>query len=462
MSRSITSLLIVGIALSTILLIACSDESTDTTPSTTSTSTDTSTPSTTSTSTDTPISSETPAARATPTTSAALGSASDSSYEAFCSELQAQGDFGQLFVDDDSVTNAQAAATFSEVIRTWEASNPPSEAAAWHNEMLTALQSLKAVFDAQPGDEPVDDEDEAFGLASIRWVVNVSQAEGLLPRDTRNAMVSEGCLGDAGMPDNHGDEQSSATTIALGDEIEGLLNYLGDTDYFVFAAEAGTSYQIDMWGDFGWAFFLAMLLASTEEDDSAIAESDLYKPSRIVLYNPSGTELQSADLTIDFVPGIITWDATVTGDYYISLGDWEIGEYTLSVVEAYDFRGPVGSSSIDPSAPDDHGNDINAATAVSIGTSLEAALNYEGDVDYFRFTARAGQLYQVDVALGTLHDSELSLLDSHDVVLASNDDYGETYASRIVWSAPASGDYFIEVSGWWGDGTYSLTVTEVP
>ena len=32
-------------------------------------------------------------------------------------------------------------------------------------------------------------------------------------------------------------------------------------------------------------------------------------------------------------------------------------------------------------------------------------MGYGDDVDFFRFTAAAGQLYQIDVALGTLDDS---------------------------------------------------------
>ena len=47
-----------------------------------------------------------------------------------------------------------------------------------------------------------------------------------------------------------------------------------------------------------------------------------------------------------------------------------------------------------------------------------------------------GQLYQIDVALGTLDDSELTLRDSDGWRLGSNDDHGDSSASRIVWRAP--------------------------
>ena len=293
-----------------------------------------------------------------------------------------------------------------------------------------------------------------MGSATISIVVAVYQAEGLLSRDARNAIVSAGCLGADATLDNHGDEQSTATMIAVGEEIEGSLNYLGDTDYFVFAAEAGTSYRIDLSASFGWAFFLS-LIPSGEENSAD-------RTSRIVLHDSTGTELESADLSlITYAEGIFTWQATVAGDYYISLGDWEIGDYTLSVNGPDDLE--VGDSTTTaPAAPDDHANDTGGATVISVGTSIEAVIDYEEDVDYFRFTAEAGRLYEVDVALGTLGDSNLSLRNSNGDFLTGNDDYGETYASRVIWFASVSGDYYIEVSSWWGDdatGSYTLSVS---
>ena len=45
--------------------------------------------------------------------------------------------------------------------------------------------------------------------------------------------------------------------------------------------------------------------------------------------------------------------------------------------------------------------------------------------------------------------------------MASNDNYGDNGASRIIWKAPASGEYRLEVSGFWADGdggSFELTV----
>ena len=56
-------------------------------------------------------------------------------------------------------------------------------------------------------------------------------------------------------------------------------------------------------------------------------------------------------------------------------------------------------------ATDDHGNDIDDATAIRVGAGVRGAMDYDGDIDFFRFQAEQGQSYQIDVALGTLDDS---------------------------------------------------------
>ena len=109
--------------------------------------------------------------------------------------------------------------------------------------------------------------------------------------------------------------------------------------------------------------------------------------------------------------------------------------------------------------PDDHGNDIDDATAIRVGTEVRGAVDYDGDIDFFRFQAERGQSYQIDVALGTLDDSIVDLYDVDWSFLDSNDDY-ETFASRLYWEAPSSGERYVAVYGY-GVGTYTLTVSLV-
>ena len=287
-------------------------------------------------STDTPAGAPTnepsPTATTIPAATETAIADSTSDYASLCSELTT---FDELGLDDGSTTYGQMSETVSAVITAWEAVDPPREAVAWHSEMLTAWQYVKAVFDAQPGNSVGVGHDEALMLAELALFTDTFQAEGLLPRETRNAMVAAGCLRDDATPDNHGNEQSTATRIAMGEEIKGELNYPGDVDYFVVTAEAGTSYQINLAGSFVWALLLSALIESLPSIDESDLES---RPSQIALHDASGRELLSADLLVIVelslvgIESVLTWEAAASGDYYISLGDWELGDYTLAVL----------------------------------------------------------------------------------------------------------------------------------
>ena len=81
---------------------------------------------------------------------------------------------------------------------------------------------------------------------------------------------------------------------------------------------------------------------------------------------------------------------------------------------------------------DDHGNDFDDATVAAVAMDVEGVIDYEGDSDYFRFTAEEGQLYQIDVALGTLDDSDrMTCYDGDGSATGrSTDDHGGTPMPR--------------------------------
>lgn len=115
-----------------------------------------------------------------------------------------------------------------------------------------------------------------------------------------------------------------------------------------------------------------------------------------------------------------------------------------------------------PGGMDDHGNDQFSATAIAVGETAEGIIDDLFDYDYFTFMAEEGQSYVMVVSLGTLTDSFLGLYDANGEGLDWNDDYGDTTGSRIEWTAPSTGEFFLAVEGFDVDatGTYTLTVTE--
>ena len=234
-------------------------------------------------------------------------------------------------------------------------------------------------------------------------------ATGLIWKFSTGTVGADFLLEDLAAVDDHGDDFDSATPISVGVAVDGVLGHYDDTDFFRFTVEKGHFYQVD----------------TTLDTEPVWLEAHVPDAD-----NPG--ELVWADLQNG-------WEASASGDSYIAVGTrfgpdaWN-GSYTLTITEI------VG----------DHASTIDGATAVSVGEPVEGVIDWEGDLDYFRFTANAGETYRFDVALGTLPDSHVRVLNSEGDVL-------ETPFDR--WEAEESGEYYVEVRGFLGEGTYTLTVT---
>ena len=221
--------------------------------------------------------------------------------------------------------------------------------------------------------------------------------------------------------DDHGKDIASATGIALGEPIEGDADYAGDRDYFRFRAEKGQLYRIDAFNP------------PTSYDRSM----------RLQLQDSKGNEVE--------LWGKI-WEAPETGDYYIGVEyPYSMGPYTLTVAQ------------IQIPTADDHSNHRTAvATAIAVGKKANGYVNYDGDVDYFQFTADADQLYRIEVESGDLDHWDTKLYDSdgrHLSLLLPLAREG----SRMwfTWKAPAREVHYISVSRWEHTGVYALTVVPV-
>ena len=223
--------------------------------------------------------------------------------------------------------------------------------------------------------------------------------------------------------DDHANSVEGATSVAVGEVVQGALDYDGDEDGFVFEAEEGQLYRIYV--SLGTLTDSELWLYEVEEQYLGIrgVASDDYRAaaSRIV------------------------WKAPSSGKYYAEVSGYGTGSYTLTV--ALDIV-------------DDHADSVEGATSATVGEPVQGTLDYDGDMDVFVFEAEEGQLYRIYVSLGTLTDSELWLYEVGEQYLGiwgvAADDYSAA-ASRIVWKALSSGKYYAEVSGY-GTGSYTLTV----
>jgi len=110
--------------------------------------------------------------------------------------------------------------------------------------------------------------------------------------------------------------------------------------------------------------------------------------------------------------------------------------------------------------------DTSTTATISVGGSLTDSIEVVGDRDWIAITLTAGQ--QVVITLtGTgaseLYDPLLRLRDSSGNLIAENDDSGGL-DSRIVFTAPSSGTYYIDAGAYApyegnsGTGTYTVSV----
>ena len=111
---------------------------------------------------------------------------------------------------------------------------------------------------------------------------------------------------------------------------------------------------------------------------------------------------------------------------------------------------------------DDHGNDIGSATIAAVGSAAVGSLEYGGDVDYFRFRAEEGEVYKIEVSLGTLSEFFIGVVNDRGAYIETVFGSSDSPSSPTIWEAPDSGDYYVAVgSNGWGNagvGSYTLRV----
>ena len=113
--------------------------------------------------------------------------------------------------------------------------------------------------------------------------------------------------------------------------------------------------------------------------------------------------------------------------------------------ERSDSGGGGGGSQGDRYEPDN-----SPAQAKNIGTDGSAQthdFHVAGDFDWLKFNATQGHRYTIETLnLGPNSDTYLYLYDTNgSSLLVEDDDGGSSYASRIVWTAPRNGAYFVKV-----------------
>ena len=339
----------------------------------------------------------------------------------------------------------------------FETLTPPAQLSEWHLLNIEAYRTAQAGVDTQPKDDVMVD-NPTMNAVEDDFIEKLREAAARVPEDVRQQMIEAHCIDPDVVPDDYTDVPDSQ-----GDDIDSTTVAAATLSLDEYLTLCATTEQ-DLADDATFGDFSSLFAAEADRLEALTPPVQLSEWHLLNIENfrtiQAFVELQPKDDVIDVARFFLM--AAISAD-----SEEKLNEVAARVPKDV-LQRMIEAGCIDPEdlpddyadVPDDHGNDIDDATAIRVGADVRGALDYDGDIDFFRFQAERGQSYQIDVALGTLDDSIVDLYDVGWSFLDSNDDYGDTYASRLYWEAPSSGERYVAVEGF-GIGTYTLTVSIV-
>jgi hypothetical protein len=226
----------------------------------------------------------------------------------------------------------------------------------------------------------------------------------------------------------------ATTTARLDGAVESELSPAGDKDWYRLRVEQGMRYSFTL-------------------DGVPDAEGAAVDPM-IGIYDAQGNQLAFNDDANGTLNAALQWSPSESGDVFVEVGafmDAGTGAYRLTV-------------SSGPAPTDDVGGDATTRARAQAGRTVTGNIEYEGDTDWYRLSARTGQRYRVALngaeGEGALADPLLRVLDGEGAELALSDDTDGSLNSALEFVPGANGDVFIEASGYAGahTGAYTLSI----
>ena len=93
-------------------------------------------------------------------------------------------------------------------------------------------------------------------------------------------------------------------------------------------------------------------------------------------------------------------------------------------------------------------NDPVGVVQLAVGDSVNAAIDYPDDDDWYRFDARGGRNYHIEISSATVRLAGTALFGPDGEWLDTGDDRRQSGVFEINWNAPFSGEFYFSVYGW--------------
>lgn len=223
--------------------------------------------------------------------------------------------------------------------------------------------------------------------------------------------------------DDHGNSADRATNLMIDGKRSGVIESLGDKDWFVFEADAGDTLSIQTG------------LGSLTDSTLTITDS-------------TGAKVAFNDDAFRGLSSSILFDVHTSGRYFVTVAGFgdSVGSYELSVREQ-----------------NRHATSPTDATRIYAGTETRGGIDRFAASEWFQFAVQAGQKYVIETSLLSLEDSVLRLYDANLNAVQVDDDSGDGFASRIELTPAESGKYFVSVNAFSVQqrGDYVLRLREV-
>ncbi|MBX3511188.1 MAG: PPC domain-containing protein [Hyphomonadaceae bacterium] len=229
-------------------------------------------------------------------------------------------------------------------------------------------------------------------------------------------------------------DRSTQARIEPGSAIQAEFNPGNDVDWFRLRVEPGQRYRITL--------------------DATPAEGESGVDPVLFVYDLGGNQLAYNDDSRGSLNSELFFTHNENVDVYLEARPFNpesTGSYRIAVEAA-------------PLPADDVGNDASTRGRVTAGSPVTGALEYAGDVDWYRLNARRGVVYRIALnggdGEGALRDPLVRVLSASGEELAYNDDGPNGLNSYLEFTPNASGPVFIEARGYADayEGRYTLDV----